>query len=165
MRIKLSSVVSDLLEALKENTRLCELCVNMPHRYNGPALGPARPVAASRQNQKLATSSELWIGVACDPISFAGTARKAIQIEGSKSRSKSNSQPGLRVVCRLRSVTNLRDAMGAEDDHDGSGVLQSTRRFLLGTRLTGEHSASQRTAQGDGRGCVRGASATALRWL
>jgi hypothetical protein len=38
----------------------------------------------------------------------------------------------------LAEVTkNLRDAMGAEHDDDGLGVFASTRRFLLGTGLTG----------------------------
>ena len=32
--------VSNPLGALKENTGLFGLCVNMPHRYNGPAIGP-----------------------------------------------------------------------------------------------------------------------------
>jgi hypothetical protein len=38
-------------------------------------------------------------------------------------------------LCSARG--GVRDAMGAEDDDDASGVLQSTRRFLLGTGLNG----------------------------
>ena len=58
----------------------------------------------------------------------------------------------------LAEVTqNLRDAMGTEDGDDSSGDLRNlTRRFLLGTGLMGEDSASQRIAQGDGRRCFRG---------
>jgi hypothetical protein len=66
--------------------------------------------------------------VACDPIPFAEkAAMKAFQIEESKSRRKSDSQRGLRMARRLRSVLQRPEAnrIGAAGD---KGRLMSSQQ-------------------------------------